>query len=84
MRGALLVMKHMGGDGDGDMEVQKKIGTIQEDLKQKEEELEGLEALNQALVVKERKSNDELQDAWKELINVSVHFLILDDYIYIT
>ncbi|KAG6485938.1 hypothetical protein ZIOFF_054505 [Zingiber officinale] len=33
------------------------------------EEIEGLEDLNQALIVKERQSNDELQHARKELIN---------------
>ncbi|KAG8391178.1 hypothetical protein BUALT_Bualt01G0160700 [Buddleja alternifolia] len=38
-------------------------------LRAKDRELEGLEALNHALVVKERKSNDELQVARKELIN---------------
>ncbi|KAK3020254.1 hypothetical protein RJ639_045578, partial [Escallonia herrerae] len=67
MRGALQVMKHMGDDGD--TKVQKQIEDIRRDLLDKEEELEGLEALNQALVIKERKTNDELQDARKELIN---------------
>ncbi|CAK9188251.1 unnamed protein product [Ilex paraguariensis] len=67
MRGALLVMKHMGEDGD--MEIEDKMHTIQENLKEKEEELEYLEALNQALVVKERKISDELQEARKELID---------------
>ena len=37
-------------------------------------ELEDLEALQQALVVKERKTNDELQDARKELIRVCVYY----------
>jgi len=40
-------------------------------LREKEGELNDLEALNQTLIVRERKSNDELQDARKELINVS-------------
>ena len=70
MRGALHVMKHMGEDGD--MEVKKNMDAIKEDLKEKEEELEHMEALQQALVIKERKSNDELQEARKELISVSV------------
>ncbi|KAA8543870.1 hypothetical protein F0562_021953 [Nyssa sinensis] len=68
MRGAIQVMKHMGEDGD--MEVKRKMESIQKDLKEKEEDLDGLEALNQALIVKERKSNDELQEARKELINI--------------
>ncbi|XP_023904334.1 factor of DNA methylation 4 [Quercus suber] len=67
MRGALHVMKHMGEDGD--MEVKKNMDAIKEDLKEKEEELENMEALQQALVIKERKSNDELQEARKELIS---------------
>ncbi|KAJ7980848.1 factor of DNA methylation 1-like [Quillaja saponaria] len=69
MRGALQVMKHMGEDGDVD--VKKKMEEIRVDLKDKEEEWEGMEELNQALIVKERKSNDELQDARKELISNS-------------
>ncbi|KAF8397478.1 hypothetical protein HHK36_016395 [Tetracentron sinense] len=59
-------MKHMGGDED--MEVQKKMEEMSGDLEEKEGELEGLEALNKALIVKERTSNDELQEARKELI----------------
>ncbi|KAM7522187.1 hypothetical protein LguiA_012089 [Lonicera macranthoides] len=67
MRGAIEVMKHMSEDGD--MEAKKKIESIQEELEEKEEDLEDLEQTNQALIVKERKSNDELQEARKELIN---------------
>lgn len=70
MRGALQVMKHMGENGDMDMKI--KMDEIQEELKEKEEELDDLEALNQALVVKERKSNDELQEARKKLISVRI------------
>ncbi|KAF8396789.1 hypothetical protein HHK36_018422 [Tetracentron sinense] len=66
LKGTLNVMKHMGGDED--LEVKKKMEEMSEELKDKEGELEGLEDLNQALIVKERKSNDELQDARKELI----------------
>ncbi|KAL5814473.1 hypothetical protein ACOSQ4_025114 [Xanthoceras sorbifolium] len=67
MRGALQVMKHMGSDED--MEVEKNIDAIQRELLEKEEEYEEMEQLNQALIIKERKINDELQDARKELIN---------------
>lgn len=67
LRGALQVMKHMAEEEDGD--VKKKINSIREELKEKEEELDGLEDLNQALIINERKTNDELQDARKELIN---------------
>lgn len=72
MRGALQVMKHM----DEDMEIKKKMDEIEENLKEKIEELDGVEALNQALIVKERKTNDELQEARKELINVCTFFLL--------
>ncbi|KAG8368247.1 hypothetical protein BUALT_Bualt15G0025500 [Buddleja alternifolia] len=68
LKGNLQVVKHMGGD-DADEEVKKKLCSIRGELEEKEEELEGLLALNQALVVKERRSNDELQDARKELID---------------
>ncbi|KAH7863442.1 hypothetical protein Vadar_017601 [Vaccinium darrowii] len=67
MRGAVQVRKHM--NEDGDLEAKRKMETIEKDLKDKEEDLEQLEALNQALIVKERQSNDELQEARKELIN---------------
>lgn len=56
---------------DGDMEVMEKVEATLKELREKEGDLEDLEALNQTLIVKERKSNDELQEARKELINVS-------------
>nr|XP_029120682.1 protein INVOLVED IN DE NOVO 2 isoform X2 [Elaeis guineensis]XP_029120683.1 protein INVOLVED IN DE NOVO 2 isoform X2 [Elaeis guineensis] len=68
LRGQLQVMKHMGGEEDS--EVKKKVEEMSEQLKEKVEEMEDLEVLNQTLVVKERKSNDELQEARKELISV--------------
>ncbi|KAF9596659.1 hypothetical protein IFM89_012858 [Coptis chinensis] len=44
---------------------------IVERLEDKEGEIEDLESINQVLIVKERRSNDELQDARKELIDES-------------
>lgn len=70
LRGSLNVMKHMGDDGD--LEVLKKVDAIHTMLREKEGDLDDLEALNQTLIVKERKSNDELQEARKELVNVSI------------
>ncbi|KAK9186494.1 hypothetical protein WN944_017881 [Citrus x changshan-huyou] len=67
LKGSLNVMKHMGDDGD--IEVLQKMETVLKDLREKEGELDDLEALNQTLIIRERKSNDELQDARKELIN---------------
>ena len=74
LRGSLNVIRHMGDEDD--IEVLKKMEASLKELREKEGELEDLEALNQTLIVRERKSNDELQDARKELINVSffVHF----------
>jgi hypothetical protein len=69
MKNSLQIMKHMGEDED--LDVKKKMDTVREELKDKEEELDGLEQLNQALIIKERKTNDELQDARKELISAS-------------
>nr|KAJ0213068.1 hypothetical protein LSAT_V11C400209240 [Lactuca sativa] len=68
MEGAMEVMKHMTHE---DVEAKKNFESIKEDLKEKEEELEDLEELNQSLVIKERLISDELQDARKELIFVS-------------
>ncbi|KAK4491390.1 hypothetical protein RD792_002133 [Penstemon davidsonii] len=68
LKGNLQVVKHM--EVAGDEKGQEKLNAIQQELKDKEEELAYHEEMCQALVVKERKSNDELQDARKELINV--------------
>ncbi|CAK9135624.1 unnamed protein product [Ilex paraguariensis] len=67
LRGTLNVMKHMGDDGD--LEILKKVESMQKMLREKEGDFDDLESLNQTLIVKERKSNDELQEARKELIN---------------
>ncbi|XVE69201.1 hypothetical protein DITRI_Ditri09bG0132600 [Diplodiscus trichospermus] len=67
LRGSLNVIRHMGDEDD--IEVLKKIEASLKELREKEGELEDLEALNQTLIVRERKSNDELQEARKELIN---------------
>ncbi|KAI8529381.1 hypothetical protein RHMOL_Rhmol12G0221200 [Rhododendron molle] len=64
LKGKLEVMKHL----KDDEVVQKKIKEMNEELEQKIEEMDSLEDLNQTLVVKERQSNDELQEARKELI----------------
>lgn len=72
LNGQLNVMKHI----KGDPEVLKQVEKIQKELREKEEEKEDMESLNQTLVVQERKSNDELQDARKELIEVSMFCLL--------
>ncbi|KAL3613365.1 hypothetical protein CASFOL_042778 [Castilleja foliolosa] len=72
MRGALEVMKHMTIDEEEDMELKQKLESIEEELKENEEELDGLETLNQTLIVKERKTNDQLQESRTELIKLFV------------
>ncbi|KAF7824082.1 protein INVOLVED IN DE NOVO 2 [Senna tora] len=67
LKGTLSVMKHM--EDDGDAEVLNKVDALLKDLRDKEQSLEELDTLNQMLIIKERKSNDELQDARKELID---------------
>ncbi|KAG0522893.1 hypothetical protein BDA96_07G077000 [Sorghum bicolor] len=67
LKGKLEVMKHMLGEQDS--ESKKKMDELTEELKEKVAESEDMEALNKTLVIKERKSNDELQHARKELID---------------
>ncbi|CAH2049772.1 unnamed protein product [Thlaspi arvense] len=66
LKGKLLVMKHLGDEDDA--AVQNKIKEMNEELDQNIDEMKDLEDLNQALIIKERQSNDELQEARKELI----------------
>lgn len=69
-RVSIQMAKPMGGEHN--MKIDRKIKSKEKDLEDREEELEGLETPNQALIVKERNSNDELQEARKELIDVSL------------
>ena len=67
LKGKLKVMEYVGGK-----EEIQRVEAIQKDLREKEENLDEVESLNQALIIKERRSNEELQEARKELINVRV------------
>ncbi|KAG8390855.1 hypothetical protein BUALT_Bualt01G0127000 [Buddleja alternifolia] len=67
LRGQLNVMKHM--EDEGDLEVLHKVDSLLKALREKEGELDDLDSLNQTLIVQERKRNDELQDARKEMVN---------------
>ncbi|KAF0918400.1 hypothetical protein E2562_023555 [Oryza meyeriana var. granulata] len=67
LRGKLEVMKHMPGEEDS--EAKRKIDELNEELKEKYDEMDAMESLNRTLVTMERKSNDELQHARKELID---------------
>ncbi|XVE89165.1 hypothetical protein DITRI_Ditri19aG0128600 [Diplodiscus trichospermus] len=64
LKGKLQVVKHLGQD---DATVQKKMEEMNNELKEKIEDLQDLELTNQALIYKERQSNDELQEAQKVL-----------------
>lgn len=66
LKGKLEVMKHLGDDDDD--AVQRKMKEMTEELDQKIEDMNHLEDMNQTLVVKQRQSNDELQEARQELI----------------
>ncbi|PHT46751.1 hypothetical protein CQW23_15909 [Capsicum baccatum] len=67
LRGSVEVMRLM--NEEGDLEAKKKLELIQKEIKESEEELDSLETLNQTLIVTERRTNDELQAARKDLIN---------------
>jgi len=70
LKGSLSVLKHM--EDDEDVEILKKVDNLQKDLRDKQQSLQDIDALNQALIVKERESNDELQEARQALVDVSV------------
>ncbi|KAL3528960.1 hypothetical protein ACH5RR_008282 [Cinchona calisaya] len=64
LKGKLEVMKQLGDD----VTVEKKIKQMKEEMDEKIEEMSSIEDLFQTLITKERQSNDELQEARKELI----------------
>ncbi|XP_047327938.1 factor of DNA methylation 1-like [Impatiens glandulifera] len=66
LKGKMQVMTHLGDDDDEAL--QKKIKELNDELEQKQNEMIDLEDLNQTLLIKERMSNDEVQEARKEFI----------------
>jgi hypothetical protein len=76
LKGKLEVMKHMEGEG---VDVKKRSEELTAELNERIEEMEDLEALNQTLVMKERRTNDEIQDAKKELISVMSYASIFSE-----
>ncbi|XP_043702825.1 factor of DNA methylation 1 [Telopea speciosissima] len=66
LKGNLEVMKHMAGEDDTG--VQKKMIEMTQELNEKIGDLNDMEDMHQTLIIKERQSNDELQDARYELI----------------
>ncbi|KAL8107124.1 hypothetical protein AgCh_023786 [Apium graveolens] len=59
-----------GGGGDVDAEAKKQIESLKEILKRKDKHIEDLEELNVALIIKEKKINDELEHARQLLIDI--------------
>lgn len=68
LKGKLEVMKHLGDEDDA--AVQKKMKEMNDELESKIDDLDEMESLNKTLIAKERQSNDELQEARRELIQV--------------
>ncbi|GFQ05975.1 hypothetical protein PHJA_002741500 [Phtheirospermum japonicum] len=60
---------------DEDDSVPEKLHAIDQEIKDKEEELEYLDALDQNLIVKECRCNDKFKEAREELIDVQVNSL---------
>lgn len=73
LKGKLEVMKHLGDDDDA--AVQRKMKEMTEELDQKIDDMNHLEAMNQTLVIKQRQSNDELQEARNVLITALLDML---------
>src|SRR4051812_3682918 len=69
LQGKLEVMKHM--PGEEDLESKRKIHELTGELQEKYDEINEMESLHGVLLMKERMSNDELQDARKKLKDVS-------------
>ncbi|KXG38074.1 factor of DNA methylation 1 [Sorghum bicolor] len=65
LRGNLEVQKHM---AEEDAKSKELLDKLHEELKEKDEEMEGIDSVNQALIIKHRRTNDELEEAKKELI----------------
>ncbi|CAN1231146.1 Factor of DNA methylation 4 [Linum grandiflorum] len=70
LRGALQVLGHMNEDDDSETQKQKEEEII-EKLADMKEELEGLEDLNQTLLTKHERVEQELKAGRRELIDVS-------------
>uniref|UniRef100_A0A0A9B7S5 Factor of DNA methylation 1-5/IDN2 domain-containing protein n=1 Tax=Arundo donax TaxID=35708 RepID=A0A0A9B7S5_ARUDO len=65
LKGKLEVMKHMGPEEDTN--VKEELDKMHETLEEKDAEMEGMDSLNQTLIIMQRRTNDELEEAKKEL-----------------
>jgi len=75
LKGNLEVMSHM---GDADTNLKKKLGELRKELEEKKDEMEGIDSLNQTLIIKEQRTNNELEEAKKELIIVCIRSIATD------
>ncbi|KAF2301482.1 hypothetical protein GH714_025015 [Hevea brasiliensis] len=66
LKAKIQMMKHLGNANNAAL--QKKMKMMTAELEQKDEDLVFVESLNQTLIMKERQTNDELQEGRKELI----------------
>ncbi|KAK7305733.1 hypothetical protein VNO77_43643 [Canavalia gladiata] len=66
LKGSIIELKYQSYDEDA--EVLKVIDDLKKDLRDKEQPLQDLNALNQTRIIKERKSNNKLWEARKELV----------------
>uniref|UniRef100_A0A0D9ZA70 Factor of DNA methylation 1-5/IDN2 domain-containing protein n=1 Tax=Oryza glumipatula TaxID=40148 RepID=A0A0D9ZA70_9ORYZ len=66
LRGKIEVMKMMGSEEDGTL---KELDELRTKLEEKDDDMESMDSLNQALIIKNQRTIDELKEAKKELIN---------------
>jgi hypothetical protein len=71
LKGQMKVRHHIGG-GDDESAEKEKIEGLKEELHDKIEGLEYIEELNKGLAERESKARDEVEEARKELIQVSI------------
>lgn len=64
---------------ENDTRAEKEMEIMEEELKDRIEELEGMEDLSLTLIVKECETNEQLQEARKEMINVRASLLFVSD-----
>jgi len=77
LKGNLEVMSHMRDESEDDTNL-KKLGELRKKLEEKKDELEDIDSLNQTLIIMERRTNDELEEAKKELIIVCIRSIATD------
>uniref|UniRef100_A0A0D9VW23 Factor of DNA methylation 1-5/IDN2 domain-containing protein n=1 Tax=Leersia perrieri TaxID=77586 RepID=A0A0D9VW23_9ORYZ len=66
LRGKVEVMMRMGSEDDTTLK--KELDELRAKLEDKDDDMESMESLNQTLIIKERRTNDELKEAKKALM----------------